>query len=99
MNAMNSSSFKRRISFQAKVLLLVVATMWLVNRRISAQLHEQAMQELDASRNSFMRNQHSDAGHILSEYNHIVNEPRFKAVTKQADFATTEDALKRIIDE
>jgi two-component system NtrC family sensor kinase len=107
MSAMSSSSFKRRISFQAKVLLpvvtvmimLVAATMWLVNRRISAQLHEQAVQELDASRNSFLRSQRSDARHILSEYSHIVNEPRFKAVTKQADFATTEDALDRTIKE
>jgi two-component system, NtrC family, sensor kinase len=104
---MNPSSFKRRISFQAKVLvpvvtvmiMLVAATMWLVNRRISAQIHEQAVQELDYSRNSFMRNQHSEAGHIISEYNHIVNEPRFKGVTKTADFATTGDNLKRIIDE
>jgi signal transduction histidine kinase/ActR/RegA family two-component response regulator len=107
MSDMNPSSFKRRASFQAKVLvpvvtvmiLLVVATMWLVNRRISAQLHEQAVRELDISRTSFLKNQHSDAGHILSEYSHIVNEPRFKSVTKTADVATTEDFLGRTIKE
>jgi two-component system, NtrC family, sensor kinase len=107
MSAMNPSSFKRRSGFQAKVLvpvvtvmiMLIAATMWLVNRRISAQLHELAVQELDTSRKSFMSGQQSNARHILSEYNHIVNEPRFKAVTRQADFATTEDALKRIIEE
>jgi signal transduction histidine kinase len=107
MNAMNASSFKRRISFQAKVLLpvvavmimLIAATMWLVNRRISAQLHEQAVRELDTSRKIFLSRQKSEAGGILSQYSHIVNEPRFKAVTKQADVATTVDALQRIIEE
>jgi len=107
MSDMNPSSFKRRVSFQAKVLvpvvtvmiLLIAATMWLVNRRIRAQLHEQAMRELDISRTSFLNRQHIDAGHILSEYSHIVNEPRFKAVTKQADFATTEYALDDTIKE
>ncbi len=107
MSDMNPSSFKRRISFQAKVLvpvvtvmiLLVAATMWLVNRRISAQLHEQAVRELDISRTSFLNRQHVDAGYILSGYRDLVNEPRFKAVTKTADFATTAEALDSTIKE
>jgi two-component system, NtrC family, sensor kinase len=107
MSAMNSSSPRRRISFQAKVLLpvvtvmimLIVATMWLVNHRISAQLHEQAVRELDTSRKIFCSSQAGAATSILSQYSHIVNEPRFKAVTKQADFSTTVDQLHRVIDD
>jgi signal transduction histidine kinase len=104
---MNPSSFKRRISFQAKVLvpvvtvmvMLVAATMWLVNHRIGAQLHEQAVRDLDTSRKIFTSSRGNDADNILSQYSHIVNEPRFRAVTKQADYSTTVDALGRVMEE
>jgi len=104
---MSLSTFKARFSFQVKVLLPVVTVMvllmavmmWLVNLRISRQLHEQAANELDTAGKIFKKGQENRAANLLSQYRHIANEPRFKAVTRQTEFKTTSQLLSDFIHE
>ena len=71
---MNFSSLKTRISFQVKILvpvitvmvLLAAVTIWLVNRRISAQLHENAAEHLDTAAKIFQKLQASQADNLFS---------------------------------
>ncbi len=98
---MSHSRFKKHLSFQVKVLVPVVTimvvlfavAMWLVNHRISAQLHEQAVRELDTSRKIFVSNQKKVAANLLALYRHVVSEPQFRAVTQNTDFKTIQDFL------
>ena len=104
---MSLSSSKARFSFQVKVLLPVVTVMvllmavmmWLVNQRISRQLHEQAANELNTAEKIFNKGQENRAANLLTQYRHIANEPRFKAVTRETEFKTTSQLLNDIIHE
>jgi len=73
--------------------------MWLVNLRISRQLHEQAANELDTAGKIFKKGQENRAANLLAQYCHIANEPRFKAVTRQTEFKTTSGLLNDFIHE
>src|SRR5271165_186002 len=104
---MNLSSLQTRLSFQVKILVPVVTVMvllfalamWLVNHRISAQLHAQAAGELDTSRKIFVRLQQSEAQSLLAQYRHVVHEPRFLAVTRETDFRTAQSFLTETMHE
>ncbi len=104
---MSISSFKARFSFQVKVLLPVVTVMvllmgvmmWLVNERISRQLHAQAADELDTAGKIFKKGQENRAANLLAQYRHIANEPRFKPGTRQTEFKTTSGLLNDFIHE
>src|SRR5580704_5802096 len=104
---MGNSSFKTRISFQVKVLfpvvtvmvLLMVVTMWLVNRRISEQLHVQAAEHLDTAGKIFEKIQANRANVLVSKYRSLINEPRFRAVTETTDFETARQYLSVAIAE
>ncbi|HZQ46571.1 MAG TPA: cache domain-containing protein, partial [Verrucomicrobiae bacterium] len=94
-------SIKSRISFQVKVLvpvvtvmvLLMAVTIWLVNRRVSEQLHEQAAEQLDTAGKIFEMMQANRANALVSKYRNLINEPRFRAVTERTDFETVKQAL------
>lgn len=100
---MGFSSLKARISFQVKVLvpvvtvmvLLMAVTIWLVNRRISEQLHTQAAEQLDTAGRIFEKIQANRANVLVSKYRNLINEPRFRAVTETTDFdfGTVKQAL------
>ena len=104
---MGNSSFKTRISFQVKVLfpvvtvmvLLMVVTMWLVNRRISEQLHVQAAEHLDTAGKIFEKIQANRANVLVSKYRSLINEPRFRAVTETTDFETEKEFLAGVTQE
>ena len=107
---MNPSRFKMRLGFPVKILALMVSVMvvlfgvamWVVNHRISAQLHEQAVRELDISREIFLSNQKNIAANLLAQYRHVVGEPRFPALTQDTDFKTSRNfltnAMRNLID-
>jgi hypothetical protein len=104
---MSKASYKLRVSFQAKVLAPVVAvlvvltgaTMWVVNHRISGQLHYQAEQQLDTADKVFQNAQTMRADALLLRYRNVSNEPRLKALVTQTDSKTTSEALKGMFDE
>jgi two-component system NtrC family sensor kinase len=98
---------KLRVSFQAKVLAPVVAvlvaltatTIWIVNHRISAQLHSQAEQQLDTAGNVFQQARNIRQNQLLSRYRDVSNEPRLRALVTATDSRTTSEALKGMFDE
>ena len=104
---MGISSFKARLSFQIKVLipvivvmaLLMAVTMWLVNHRISEQLHKQAAEQLDTASKIFEKIQANRANVLVSKYRNLINEPRFRAVTEETDFETARQSLSLAIAE
>ncbi|MDB6020904.1 MAG: hypothetical protein JWQ04_761, partial [Pedosphaera sp.] len=104
---MNLSSLNKRVSFQVKVLvpvlavlvLLMVATIWLVNRRIKDQLHENAAAQLDTAAKIFQKIQAIQANKMFSEFRNAVNEPHLRAVTKNADFPTIKFSLDELMHE
>ena len=63
------------------MVLLMAVTMWLVNRRISEQLHKQAAEQLDTAGKIFEKIQANRANFLAVKYRNLINEPRFKAVT------------------
>ncbi len=96
-----------RVSFQAKVLvpaigvmvLLTALLLWLQARHTSTQLHQNAGEQLETAARVFQRIQESRARELISKYRNLLNEPRFKAVTKNADFATIKSAIGEVIQE
>jgi two-component system NtrC family sensor kinase len=87
---MSIPSFKARFSFQAKVLvpvvaimvLLVMTMMWLVNLRTTEQLRTEAAQQLDTAENVFKNTQEIRAENLVARYLTLAHEPRFLAVTR-----------------
>jgi sensor domain CHASE-containing protein len=83
----------KHLTFQAKVLIPIVTllillfslTMWLVNRRLAAQLQEDARQTLTAVETVFRNSLDIRARNLVLRWENIVNEPRFKAVAQLAE--------------
>jgi signal transduction histidine kinase len=104
---MNPFSFKRRVSFQAKVLipvvavmtLLTAAAMWLVNHRFSEQLRRQTGEQLDTADKIFDQIVENRANELPAKYRLLLNEPRFKAVTRGTDFETQRQFFADLIQE
>ncbi|MDB6109963.1 MAG: hypothetical protein JWR69_1713 [Pedosphaera sp.] len=106
---MSIPSFKARFSFQAKVLvpviaimvLLVGAMMWLVNLRTTGQLRAEAARQLETANNVFKNTQEIRAENLVARYFTVTHEPRFLAVTKTIapDAKTLERSLKDFVDQ
>lgn len=104
---MNLSNFHSRVSFQVKVLvpvltvmvLLMAATVWLVNRRISEQMHQNAIEHLDTAAKLLTTDHERQTRTMLSIYRNGINEPRFKAVTQQAHLDTLKYSMADYIGE
>src|SRR5271170_1241980 len=85
---MNFLQFKSRTSFQLKVLLPVIvvmalltaATIWVVNRRISAQLEQQAARRLAEDMALFKKFQDNRINSLLSKYGGIRTDARYTAL-------------------
>ena len=94
---MNFSSSKQRLSFQVKVLvpvitimvLLTAMTIWLVNRRISAQLEAQAAAQLDKDHSIFAKLQEIRSNGLLSKYRNISTDSRYIALIQKAEDSPT----------
>src|SRR4051812_6525011 len=87
---MSIPSLKARLSFQAKVLvpviaimvLLVVAMMWLVNLRTTGQLRAETARQLETANNVFKNTQEIRAENLVARFLTVTHEPRFLAVTR-----------------
>ena len=96
-----------RWSFHTKVLapvigtmvLLVLTTMWIVNRRITDQIEAAAGRELVTANAVFKNSQAIRARNLLRRYQNVPNEPRFKAVTQLGDAETLRFLLSELLDE
>ena len=98
---MRISSFRPRVSFQVKVLvpvvsvmvLLMAVTIWLVNRRISQQLHERSAQQLETASSLFRELEDIRTRDLLARYRNLFKEPRFKAVIQRGDAETVREVF------
>src|SRR6267154_723807 len=85
-----------RFSFQAKVLLTVISimvlliavSMWIVNRRITAQLQAEVKQQLITADAVFKNSQNLRTKELLRRYGNLSHEPRFKALSQLNDAKT-----------
>jgi two-component system, NtrC family, sensor kinase len=98
---------KGRLSFQAKVLVpvvtimtvLVVATILLVNHRITDELQAEAAQKLSVASGVFNNSQKIRTRNLLLRYRNVPNEPRAKAVLQKGDPQTVRVYLGELLNE
>jgi signal transduction histidine kinase len=87
---------KWRKSFQVKVLVPVIAvmallmgvTMWVVNERISAQLQNEAAQQLETDNRIFVMSQETRLTNMLLRYRPIMGDRRYLAFIETTDDGT-----------
>ena len=98
---------KLRFSFQTKVLvpvlsalvLLPVATLWIVNRSMSQQVQVAARQTLTTAEGVFKNYLEIRSRDLASRFRTIVAEPRFKATAQLGDAKTLNNYLRALLDE
>src|SRR5688572_13722194 len=98
---------KVRLSFQAKVLIPMLAMMvfltqftaWLVDSRITAQLKADAADKLAAAETVFQNFDKINARNLLLRYRNYLNEPRVKAVVQLSDAKTTRHLFSEFLQE
>src|SRR5262245_24345262 len=94
-----------RLSFQAKVLLpvvgimvlLVALTMWVVSRRISAQLQREAAQSLITAEAVFRNTLAIRTKNLLLRFRNLPNEPRYLAALQTAEPKTIQHFLEELL--
>jgi len=77
----------------AVMVLLVGASMWLVNQRIIRQVQVDAAQHLATAEVYFRNTERIHADELFLRYRNVVNEPRFKAVLGTMDLKTFDHLL------
>jgi signal transduction histidine kinase len=94
-------------SFKLKIMLPVLGVMVLLgagilaafNVRLDDQLHASASERLETAERVFRKTTQSRSHELISKYRNVLNEPRFKAVTREADFDTLKYSMNEIMDE
>lgn len=98
---------KFRLSFQAKVLIPMLAMMvllteftaWLVDHRITAQLKADAADKLATAEAVFRNFDKINSRNLLLRYRNYLNEPRVKAVVQLGDPKTTRHLFSEFLEE
>jgi len=91
--------------FQTKVLLavvgvmvlLVAATMFMVNRRLNQQLQGDTEQALRTAESVFRNSQNIRGRNLLLRFRNIAQEPRYRAACQQQDPVTLNELLKPLV--
>ncbi|MDB6036941.1 MAG: hypothetical protein JWM99_782, partial [Verrucomicrobiales bacterium] len=91
--------------FQTKVLLavvgvmvlLVAATMFMVNRRLNQQLQGDTEQALRTAESVFRNSQNIRGRNLLLRFRNIAQEPRYRAACQQQDPDTLRQLLKPLV--
>ena len=104
---MSSTRRPIRVSLQAKVMaavlsllvLLPAATLWIVDRSISAQTHDDAALALTTARAFFIKSLDNRAEGLVGRHRNILNDSRFQRVVRLGDDATTRAFLRDMLDE
>ena len=99
--------YRGRLSFQAKVLIPVIAllvllpaiTLAIIHRSSMEQLERDARQKLETADAVFTFSLQMRGRHLLSRFKNIVNEPRFRAISQLADGPTMTAHLDSLFDE
>jgi two-component system, NtrC family, sensor kinase len=94
-----------RFGLQAKVLVAVVGflvllpavTLWIVNRHITRQMEDEALQTLIAAESVFVKSLENRSRGIVSRYTSIVAEARFKVTAEIGDPRTLEGLLTNLL--
>ncbi len=100
-------SSKFHLSFQAKVIIPVVALLacllaiivWLVNGRITDQFEEETRQTLATAEAVFRNSLEIRSRNLILRYQGVANEPRFKAVAQLSDPRTMTVQLNELLHE
>jgi signal transduction histidine kinase/ActR/RegA family two-component response regulator len=96
-----------RLSFQAKVLLPVLAmlvglsalTLLAVNRYIGGQMRAEARDGLATADTGFRNALELRSRNLVSRFRTLVNEPRFRAVSQLGDGPTMTNLLRELLEE
>jgi signal transduction histidine kinase len=94
------------LKFQTKVLLavvgvmilLVAATMFMVNRRLNQQLQSDTEQALRTAESVFKNSQNIRGRNLLLRYRNLAQEPRYRAACQQQDPKTLKNLLSPLVD-
>ena len=81
------------------MVVLIAASMWIVNQRITAQLQADVKQQLLTADAVFKNSQKLRTKDLLRRYGNIINEPRFKAISQLDDPKTFRFYLHDLIQE
>src|SRR2546425_7773600 len=94
-------SFHRKVLLPVigTMVLLVVSTMWIINRRITDQIEAAAGRELATADVVFKNSQGIRGRNLVRHYQNVPNEPRFKAVSRLADPNTFRFLLTELLNE
>src|ERR1041384_3665850 len=94
-------SFHRKVLLPVigTMVLLVVSTMWIVNRRITEQIEAAAGRELATADAVFQNSPGIRGRNLVRHYQNVPNEPRFKAVSRLADANTLRFLLTELLNE
>lgn len=104
---MDATAPRRRLSFQVKVLLPVLAamvllpaiTLWIVDGAITKQVEDEAQKALSTAESVFRQTLDFRAREVLNRFRNAANEPSYRAITQlpaktEASQATVRKFLK-----
>src|SRR5687768_5503615 len=102
---MGAAGRKFRFGLKERVLVAVVgflvllpaATLWIVNRHITRQMEDEALQTLMTAESVFVKSLENRSRGFLSRYQSIVAEARFKVTAEIGDPKTMEGLLGNLL--
>ena len=98
---------KFRFGLQSKVLVAVVAflvllpvvTLWIVDRHITRQMEDEAQRTLVTAESVFLKSIENRNRDVLSRYQSVVSEARFKVTAEIGDAKTLEGLLRNVLED
>ena len=102
---MSASGRRFRFGLQAKVLVAVVGflvllpalTLWIVDRHIMRQMEDEAFRTLVTAESVFVKSLENRTRNVLSRYQSVVAEARFKVTAEIGDGKTLEGLLGNVL--
>jgi signal transduction histidine kinase/ActR/RegA family two-component response regulator len=104
---MSAAPRKFRFGLQAKVLIAVVGflvllpavTLWIVDRHITRQMEDEALRTLFTAESVFAKSLENRNRGVLSRYQSVVAEARFKVTAELGDPKTLEGLLRNVFED
>src|SRR5262249_31596185 len=78
------------------LIVLFSITIWLVNRRLTAQVQRDARLTLATAEHVFLNSLDIRSRNLIFQYENLVNEPRFKAVAQLGEQKTMTAQLEEL---
>lgn len=89
-----SFSTKVMVPLVSIMVLQLILTVWLVNRRITRQFQTQAARSLETADSVFRNSENLHTKNLLLRFRNLSNEPRYKAAFQGRHMQTVRDAIK-----